>query len=114
MARLPVTDWSFGVPSSTEVRLPRSRLKNGQRRRAATDLRASEGLTTEICQALTAASNYIGTARLLISSSDGALFRAAMDNLDKAGDQTIRVGAIVHRLRNQLNRQELRPGPSSA
>jgi len=113
MVRLPVTHWSFEITRSTEVRLLPSSL-NGQRRRAATDLRASEGLTTEICQALTAASNYIGAAQLLISSSDGALFRAAMDILDKAGDQTIRAGAIAHRLRNQLNRQELRPGPSSA
>lgn len=92
--------------------MPRSNLKDSQRRQAATDLRASKGLTTEICQPLTAASNYIGAARLLIGSSDGAHFRAAMDNLDKAGDQIIRAGAIVHRLRDQLERQEVRLAPS--
>ncbi len=113
MVRLPVTHWSFEITSRHRGSLAPLSL-NGQRRRAATDLRASEGLTTEICQALTAASNYIGAAQLLISSSDGALFRAAMDNLDKAGDQTIRAGAIAHRLRDQLDRQEVRPAPSSA
>lgn len=80
--------------------MPDSKLRKGPARRAAVNRRAAQRLTTELRQPLTAASNYIGAASLILRS-DRPL-DAAMLNLDKAGEQILRAGDLLRQLRGQL------------
>lgn len=61
-------------------------------------------LTDALQQPLTAACNFIGAARMLLSSDSAESRRAAIDKLDKAENQILRAGDIARGLRQQPRR----------
>jgi two-component system sensor kinase FixL len=69
-----------------------------ENRHHAANARAAISLTTELRQPLTAASNYIGTAQLLLRAPDGRQSREAVNCLERAGEQILRAGDILRHL----------------
>lgn len=59
---------------------------------------AARRLIAELRQPLTAASNYVGTARELILSGEAGKVGLAPDILDKASHQILAAGLIASRL----------------
>lgn len=59
-------------------------------------------LMAELRQPLTAAANYVGTARAMIGSGEASKTEAAVRKLDKAGEQILRAGEILNQLRTRL------------
>lgn len=82
--------------------MPNGKEREGPADRAATDRRAVGQLTATLGQPLTAASNYIGAARLILSSSASRQVETAVEKLDKAAEQILRAGEIVGQLRGHL------------
>jgi phosphoglycerate-specific signal transduction histidine kinase len=72
-----------------------------QNGRLTINARLAAELTSEMCQPLTAASNYIATARLLLGSM-GEQPTEAVECLEKAGKQILRAGVILRKIDDQL------------
>lgn len=64
----------------------------------------ASALAHELNQPLSAIANYLGGARRLLGQSGGD--QRALDALDKAGEQALRAGEIIRRLRDFLARSE--------
>ena len=62
----------------------------------------AQELIAELRQPLTAAANYVATARAIIGSSDGDRLGEAGEILDKAGDQILAAGKVVSRIHDCL------------
>jgi phosphoglycerate-specific signal transduction histidine kinase len=63
----------------------------------------------ELRQSLAAASNYVGAARLLLSSNNSASTGKAIESLDKAEAQILRAGDIIRRLDRAAQRAKGSP-----
>jgi C4-dicarboxylate-specific signal transduction histidine kinase len=64
----------------------------------------------ELRQPLTAASNYIGVARMMLGTGGDPLAEAVVRKLDKASAQILRAGHILSQLRGQLCDDAAEPG----
>jgi C4-dicarboxylate-specific signal transduction histidine kinase len=60
--------------------------------------RAASQLTVELRQSLTAASNYVATAQLLVQPATTEALRGAANCLEKAAEQILRAGALTREL----------------
>jgi hypothetical protein len=60
-------------------------------------------IAADAAQPLTAASNYVGAARVILTSSEAGQSDAAVHLLDLAGQQILKAGAHIARLRYQLH-----------
>jgi two-component system sensor kinase FixL len=63
-------------------------------------------LAHELNQPLTAVANYLKGSRRLLEGADGETQRLLRDALEKAADQALRAGQIIHRLRDFVSRGE--------
>jgi two-component system sensor kinase FixL len=63
-------------------------------------------LAHELNQPLSAISNYLKGSRRLLADSEGERSTMLRDALDKAGDQAMRAGQIIRRLRDFVSRGE--------
>jgi two-component system sensor kinase FixL len=64
----------------------------------------ASSLAHELNQPLSAAANYLNGAQRLLAGIDGERFDAVREALRKAADQSVRAGAIIHRLRDFVSR----------
>lgn len=60
-------------------------------------------LTDALSQPLTAASNYMGTARLLLRSTETGASMLAVENLEHAEVQIVRAGTICRQFREHAD-----------
>jgi phosphoglycerate-specific signal transduction histidine kinase len=58
-------------------------------------------LTDALAQPLTAASNYVGAARLFLLSTEANATAVAVENLEHAQVQIVRAGAIFRQFRER-------------
>jgi two-component system sensor kinase FixL len=64
----------------------------------------ASSLAHELNQPLSASANYLNGAQRLLAGLDGERFDAVREALRKAADQSVRAGAIIHRLRDFVAR----------
>lgn len=81
--------------------------KGGPGPTAASGRAAAAQLMAELRQPLTAASNYIGTARVILGSSRDSQAETAVRKLDMASQQILRAGEILSQLRHELGENEV-------
>ncbi|HZC37880.1 MAG TPA: hypothetical protein VE221_04305 [Sphingomicrobium sp.] len=86
-------------PEAETKRLILPRRKQTNEARPADQTRVVDELVAELRQPLTAASNYIGAARLMLCSGEGCDIEGAVSSLGRAEDQILRAATFVHRLR---------------
>ena len=63
---------------------------------------AAAQLIIELREPLTAASNYVGTARTILCSGGTLQTEAVVRKLDKVSEQILRAGELLNQLRGQL------------
>jgi two-component system sensor kinase FixL len=66
----------------------------------------ASALAHELNQPLSAIANYLRGARRLLDKGDAADLPRLSEALDKAGDQALRAGDVIHRLRDFIGRGE--------
>jgi two-component system sensor kinase FixL len=66
----------------------------------------ASALAHELNQPLSAIANYLRGARRLLDKGDAADLPRLSEALDKAGDQALRAGEVIHRLRDFIGRGE--------
>jgi two-component system sensor kinase FixL len=71
----------------------------------------ASSLAHELNQPLSAAANYLNGAQRLLAGLDGDRVEATRDALKKAADQSVRAGAIIHRLRDFVSRGQSNKRP---
>jgi two-component system sensor kinase FixL len=73
----------------------------------------ASSLAHELNQPLSAAANYLNGAQRLLAGVEGDRFEATREALKKAADQSVRAGAIIHRLRDFVSRGQSSKRPES-
>jgi C4-dicarboxylate-specific signal transduction histidine kinase len=81
------------------MQVPKRQEQSERADRAATLRRVARRIAADACQPLTAASNYVGAAHLILSSGEGRHLVSAMQMLDLAGQQILKAGALIAELR---------------
>jgi two-component system sensor kinase FixL len=66
----------------------------------------SAAIAHELNQPLTAVLNYTNVAKRLIASNDPSMAARAYDAVSKAGEQSVRAGQIIRRLRDFVEKRE--------
>lgn len=65
--------------------------------------RLATRIAADAAQPLTAASNYVGAVRVILTSREAGQSEAAVHLLDLAGQQILKAGAHIARLRYQFH-----------
>lgn len=73
----------------------------------------SAGIAHELNQPLAAIVNYINVAKRLVANEDRASIAKAYEAIVKAGDQAVRTGEIVRRLRGFVEKRETSVAPEN-
>ena len=91
---------------ATEARLQSLRNELSHVARMTEMSQVSAAIAHELNQPLTAVLNYTNVAKRLIASQDPAQTAKAYEAVSKAGDQAVRAGQIIRRLRDFVEKRE--------